>query len=234
MVEKTYAYPPELEEGADATAVAAREAECAELGRKRAAAERQLSAYKQRQGVFGRDVTIDNARLMSAADWWLEYGDAVPELQLVAVRVCGAVSVAGSAERGQKEMTFLLTKSRNRMQWPKAEKMLYVRINENMMRKRQRIGYRVDVMNALDLQAEEGEEEEGERAPLPSAWREAQEEVEASFAEEVEERTTRGAARGARAAAAKPLRRAPLADGADAQQATRTGRSVRRPTVFDL
>ena len=112
--------------------------------------------------------------------------------------------------------------------------VLYVRINENMMRKRQRIGYRVDVMNALDLQAEEGEEEEGERAPLPSAWREAQEEVEASFAEEVEERTTRGAARGARAAAAKPLRRAPLADGADAQQATRTGRSVRRPTVFDL
>jgi hypothetical protein len=230
MVEKTYAYPPELDEDADA--VAARDAECAEMRRKRAAAERQLSVYKARQGVFGREITIENALNMSAAEWWIEYGDEVPELQLVSVRVCGAVSGAGAAERGHKEMAFLLTKSRNRMQWPKAEKMLYVRVNENMMRKRQRIGYRVDVMNALDLQTED--EEEGEQAPLPSAWREAEEEAEAAFAAEADERTTRGASRGARAAAAKAHRRVPAMDNADAQQATRTGRNVRRPPVFDL
>ncbi len=126
----------------------------------------------------------------------------------------------------------MLTKSRNRMQWPKAEKMLYVRVNENMMRKRQRIGYRVDVMNALDLQTED--KVEGEQAPLPSAWREAEEEAEAAFAAEADERTTRGASRGARAAAAKAHRRVPAMDNADAQQATRTGRNVRRPPVFDL
>jgi hypothetical protein len=153
---------------------------------------------------------------MSAAEWWLEYGDEVPELQLVAVRVCGAVSGAGAAERGHKEMAFLLTKSRNRMQWPKVEKMLYVRVN---------------VKNALELQAEE---EADEQAPLPNAWREAEEAAEEAFAEEAEERTLRGAARGARAVVAKAHRRAPAVDSADAEQATRTGRSVRRPAVFDL
>ena len=91
---------------------------------------------------------------------------------MVAARVCAAVSGAGSAERGHKEMAFLLTKGRNRMQWPKTEKMMYVRINENLLRKRQRVGYRVDVANALDLG---GEEEEEDGPPLPSAWREAEE-----------------------------------------------------------
>jgi hypothetical protein len=231
MVEKTYAYPPELDEDADAEAVAEREALCVELKAKRAAAERQLPVYKQRLGVFGREITQENARLMSAAEWWCLYGDETPELQLVAARVCAAVSGAGSAERGHKEMAFLLTKGRNRMEWPKTEKMMYVRINENLLRKRQRVGYRVDVVNALDLG---GEEEEEDGPPLPSAWHEAEEAEEAAFAAQVEERTTRGAARAARVAVAKPRRRAPAPDAADAQQATRTGRSVRRPPVFDL
>jgi chorismate mutase len=183
MVDKTYADPPELEEDADADAVAARDRECAELKSKRAAAERQLATYKQRLGVFARDITIENARLMSAADWWTEYGDEVPELQLVAARVCGAVSGAGAAERGHKEMAFLLTKSRNRMLWPKVEKMMYVRINQNMMRKRQRIGYSVDVAHASDLLPDA---EDDEQPAVPSAWREAEEEAEEAFAAEAD------------------------------------------------
>ena len=230
MVEKTYAYPPERDEDEDEDAIAAREAECAALKSKRAAAERQLATYKQRMGVFAREITIENAHLMSAAEWWCEYGDEVPELQLVAARVCGAVSSASAAERGHKEMAFLLTKSRNRMQWPKTEKMMYVRINQNMMRKRQRIGYRMDVVDASDLLPED------EESPVPSPWREAEEEAEEAFAAEAEARTTRGAALSERVAAAKPHRRkpAPAEEPAAAAQATRTGRSVRRPAVFDL
>ena len=233
MVDKTYADPPELDEDADADVVAARDRECAALKSKRAAAERQLAIYKQRQGVFARDITIENARLMSAADWWTEYGDEVPELQLVAARVCGAVSGAGAAERGHKEMAFLLTKSRNRMLWGKTEKMMYVRINQNMMRKRRRLGYSVDVAHAGELQPEA---EDDEQPAAPSAWREAEEEAEEAFAAEAEERTTRSAARAARVAAAKDRRRKPAAveEPSAAQQATRTGRNVRRPAVFDL
>jgi hypothetical protein len=231
MVDKTYAYPPEPEEDADEAAFVAHQAECAELKAKRAAAERQLTTYRARLGVFGREITMENARLMSAAEWWCLYGDETPELQLVAARVCAAVSGAGSAERGHKEMAFLLTKSRNRMEWPKTEQMMYVRINENLMRKRQRIGYRIDVVDALDLSAQDDEDD---GPPLPSAWREAEEEEAQEFAAQRSERTTRGAARAARVAVAAPRRIAPAPEPEEApQQTTRTGRNVRRPTVFD-
>jgi hypothetical protein len=235
MVDKTYAYPPELDDDASPEDLAAREAVRAELRGKRAAAERQLRIYKDRIDVFARDITIENARHMSAADWWAEYGEEVPELQLVATRCCGCVSGAGAAERGHKEMAFLLTKIRNRMQWPKTEKMLYVRINENMMRKRQRIGFRVAVADASTMEADEDDEQPA----MPSAWREAEEEAEAEFAAEADTHTTRGAARAQRVAAGKPHRRKPAAAEPEAEpaaeaQATRGGRVVRQRAVFDL
>ena len=111
--------------------------------------------------------------------------------------------------------------------------MMYVRINQNMMRKRQRIGYSVDVAHASDLLPDA---EDDEQPAVPSAWREVEEEAEEAFAAEAEERTTRSVARATRVAAAKDRRRKPAAadEPSAAQQATRTGRNVRRPAVFDL
>ena len=51
---------------------------------------------------------------MSASTWWQMYGSEVPELQRVAMRVTGQVAGAGAAERGHKEVNFVLNKQRNR------------------------------------------------------------------------------------------------------------------------
>jgi hypothetical protein len=82
-------------------------------------------------------------------------------------------------------------------------------------------------------------DEDDEQPAMPSAWREAEEEAEAEFAAEAGERTTRGATRAQRVAAAKPMRRKPAAAEHEAEpaaeaQATRVGRVVRQRAVFDL
>jgi hypothetical protein len=85
MVDKVFPLPLLADDASDEEAEAHEEASEAVL-EARGKAERQLQCYKQKRGVFARAVTQRNARTMSALDWWLTYGDEVPELQLVAVR----------------------------------------------------------------------------------------------------------------------------------------------------
>ncbi|KAK3247196.1 hypothetical protein CYMTET_43297 [Cymbomonas tetramitiformis] len=58
---------------------------------KRADAELELMTYKNKLGVFAREVTWVNAKRMSAADFWAVYGSDTPNLQIVGMRACAQV-----------------------------------------------------------------------------------------------------------------------------------------------
>jgi hypothetical protein len=141
MVEKTFPLPFPVDVTAypnPAAALAATEeydAQVESQTNKRGLAERQLTAYQGKKGVFGRQSCMANASKQVACEWWSVYGTAVPELQEVAMRVLGQPAGAGAAERGHKEMNFIKSKSRNRLGSEKLNDLIYIRHNLGMLEK---------------------------------------------------------------------------------------------------
>ena len=244
MVDKVFPMPKLADDASDEEE-AAHEKACESVLRARGKAEEQLQHYRQKRGVFARAVTQLNARTQSALDWWLTYGDEVPELQLVAVRCCAAVSSSSAAERGHKEMANTLTSSRNRLLWASVEDAMYVSVNQHALLRRGALGFAPTPTQVFDSDDEgsDADEPAEEEEPAADAWAEAAEEAEEAYAAEgVSTRARRGEAHAVTASAALGRRilpeRAPEAaaagDAAEGEHATRSGRASRRPAVFDL
>ncbi|KAK3241081.1 hypothetical protein CYMTET_49120 [Cymbomonas tetramitiformis] len=113
FVEKTYPLPTTFAQGYIPTEdekSAYNAARTKALGN-RAAAETQLLEYKLKRGVFSRETVWENAKLISAADFWYLYGSGVKQLQLV--RSTAQVAGAGTSERAHKLMNFVEDRNRN-------------------------------------------------------------------------------------------------------------------------
>ncbi|KAK3239206.1 hypothetical protein CYMTET_50856 [Cymbomonas tetramitiformis] len=77
FVEKCYVFPDALPEEATEAEMLAHEKERDEVMRQRAACDLQLLEYKMKRGVFARDVVWENAKNISAVDFWFLYGNCV-------------------------------------------------------------------------------------------------------------------------------------------------------------
>ena len=124
--------------------------------------DRQLLEYRRGDGIWGRPAVVHNAKLVSAVDFWDMYG-SMP-LQRVALRALGCAAGACAAERGHKEMNFIQSDVRNRLGWLKAEKLMYLRINLDILNRdidHSSISNPMFQLDAADM----------EELELPSAWR---------------------------------------------------------------
>jgi hypothetical protein len=186
--------------------------------------DRQLLEYRRGDGLWGRPAVLLNAKLVSAVDFWDMYGQ--PPLLRVALRALGCVSGACAAERGHKEMNFIKSKLRNRLSWEKTEKLMYVRINLDILNRE--VDYSSITNPVFDFGSEDEEDEE-----LPSAWREAEEDPEE--AEQMPARVARSTARAAALAKnkEKAAAGAPRAMPAQVMGRDEGRRAVRRPRAFD-
>jgi Protein of unknown function (DUF 659)/hAT family C-terminal dimerisation region len=213
MVDRTYPLPdeskyPETEAGADKFQV-----DTAVVKHKRAAAESQLSQYKNRtQGIFARESAQSAARIESAYDWWYLYGVMTPELRLVALRVTAQPCAASSSERAHKDMGAVLTKKRTRMDWEKVEDAVYVRMNSRLLNKTGNLDQKVQVIPdaggweddsdvddgtpaEVETQAEAEQCKVAARAArVEKALREAESDEAAAYAEEAAEEVPEPAA----------------------------------------
>lgn len=216
FVLKCYPKPVRLGFDDDDAFTAAKEAHVATL----AEIDRQLLEFRRGDGVWGREAVQYNATLVSAVDLWDMYGSQ--PLLRVALRALGCVSGACASERGHKEMNFLLTKTSNRRGWDKTEKLLYVRINLELLNRD--VDYSSITNPMFELDEEEDEPE------LPSAWREEEEdEAPPARTAAVERSAARAAALAANATAAAAG--APRAQ--PAQQRAEGRRTVRRPRTLN-
>ncbi|KAK3273420.1 hypothetical protein CYMTET_18338 [Cymbomonas tetramitiformis] len=91
FVEKCYVLPDALPEEATEEEMLAHEKERDEVMRQRAACDLRLLEYKMKRGVFARDVVWENAKNISAVDFWFLYGICVKELQYVGMRATAQV-----------------------------------------------------------------------------------------------------------------------------------------------
>jgi hypothetical protein len=231
MVQKTYFLPTELPIDATLEAKQEHERRSAAQVELQGQAERELSNYRNKVGVLGRPVCVNNAKSMPACEWWMSYGSELPALQKVAVRCLGQISGAGAAERGHKEMNFIKSKVRNRMGIEKMEDYVYVRHNLNQIQKIESIHYAGSGLIHWSDGVPEGDNEDWQ-----DAWQEARDEEEEEFEEHRHEGDRRAAARATRIHQASVARIAPASaqttvDGGAVLGATstRAGRVVRRP-----
>ena len=81
-------------------------------------------AYRQMNDHYTDATGVSQRSVVSAPDWWDTYGsrsygdnnnEARGELRRIAMRVTSCIAGAAAAERAQKEMTLVQTKSRNRL-----------------------------------------------------------------------------------------------------------------------
>ena len=131
--------------------------------------------------------------------------------------VLGSVSGACAAERGHKEMNFIVSPVRNCLGWLKAEKLIYLRMNLEILNRAVDYSSITNPMFELDPAVMEEME-------LPSAWRE----------QDVEE-AERGGARRRRQALRGPRRQAHRQQsrcGARRARAARAGRAGGRAPCY--
>jgi len=216
--------------------------------------DRQALTYKRKEGVFARKTVQNGARESSAVDFWDMYGNQVPELQVLVMRLVGCVSGACESERGHKEMNFIKSKLRNRLSIPTTNALLYVRINLELVYREINFTSSLDPILYL-------EQDEPDELDVPNAWRVADadedamvDEAAAAAAAERSASIARGVARTAamRQQEANAARGAPRLQNEDAAgpagaaagpagaaagpagaASTRT-RIVRAPSVLDL
>ena len=120
----------------------------------------------------------------------------------MALRALGCVAGATAAERGHKEMNFIHTKVRNKLNSDNVEKFLYARINLNLFyskleKKRKTMCVPAQIITDEDEANGKDSDIDEDQEPLPSmdeVWREfikAAEEEAAEEQDEGVERTTK-------------------------------------------
>jgi hypothetical protein len=60
----------------------------------------QHSVFRNKEGLFGKQLVRDSAQDYPAHVWWEQFGAQVPELQRVAIR--GALALTSSAASGER------------------------------------------------------------------------------------------------------------------------------------
>ena len=89
----------------------------------------------------GVGCTPCTGKTMPAHAWWSLYGGGYPELQRVAIRVLSQVISASASERNWSTYGFIHSKSRNRLQPARANKLVYVHSNLRLLDRTSGVSY---------------------------------------------------------------------------------------------
>lgn len=106
-----------------------------------AAIVKQLSMYKNGEGLFGRSVVRESAKTMLPQAWWSQFGSSTPDLQAFAVKVLSQVSSASACERSWSTFEFIHNKRRNRLDPARANDLVYVFSNLRTTTRLQSLDY---------------------------------------------------------------------------------------------
>ena len=90
----------------------------------------QLTRFQSKGAHFphmSSPAAWNNLHEQSAYEWWLTWGQEVPELQKLAVKITPLMIGSGPAERTWKDVDYVLTKKRNRLKIANCLDLVFVR-----------------------------------------------------------------------------------------------------------
>ena len=100
------------------------------LGLEKAAeAMSQLMLFLRKEVAFAQEEAWEEAKHMTAVQWWLAWGAEVPELQSVALKVLSQPVSVGGVERVWSTFGWIQSKLRNKMLPATAKKLVMVHIS---------------------------------------------------------------------------------------------------------
>ncbi|XP_061336622.1 uncharacterized protein LOC133283732 [Gastrolobium bilobum] len=106
--------------------------------------DEQLEEFKYRRGLFGSTFARDGVETKSPAAWWESYGDGVPELQKLAIRVLSLTCSSSGCERNWSAFEMVHTKKRNRLKQETMNNVVFVMANSTLGKKKHRESPRID------------------------------------------------------------------------------------------
>lgn len=102
------------------------------------------TAYKERKGIFQRDLVWANSRSMPPESWYDQYVKPFhPELGTLGMKVLSQVISASSCERNWSQHGHIHTDLRNRLAPQKVEKAVYVFANSKVIRQDRSVDFKM-------------------------------------------------------------------------------------------
>ena len=91
-----------------------------------------LSAFNNRDGVFGREVALSAAKKMPGYRWAQSFSGAHPDFQRAQVILQSLFTAQSPTERNHKMEALIKTKVRNRLASDTTNKLLYICANNRL------------------------------------------------------------------------------------------------------
>ncbi|KAK4278372.1 hypothetical protein QN277_016227 [Acacia crassicarpa] len=106
--------------------------------------DEQLEEFKHPRGLFGITFAMDGVEIKSPAAWWESYGDGVPELQKLAIRVLSLTCNSSGCERNWSVFEMVHTKKRNCLKQKTINNVVFVMANSRLGKIKHRVSPQID------------------------------------------------------------------------------------------
>ncbi|XP_050121243.1 uncharacterized protein LOC126598911 [Malus sylvestris] len=121
----------------------------------------EMSKYKKREGGFGRHLAeigcIKNDDNYDPVSWWSTYGNRVPNLQRIAIKILSLTTSSSGCERNWSTFEGIHTKKRNRLDTTMLNNLVYVQSNAKIMTKKEKEnGKKMDILLASEASMAQG------------------------------------------------------------------------------
>ncbi|XP_061994995.1 uncharacterized protein LOC133712901 [Rosa rugosa] len=121
----------------------------------------ELGKYMNKKGGFGRVLAkvgcANNDDNYDPVGWWSNYGNGVPKLQRMAIRILSLTTSSSGCERNWSTFEGIHTKKMNRRDTTRLSNLIYVQFNAKIINKKRREKERgVDVLLANEASMAQG------------------------------------------------------------------------------
>ncbi|XP_070669060.1 uncharacterized protein [Malus domestica] len=121
----------------------------------------EMLKYKKKDGGFGRYLAeigcVENDDNYDPATWWSTYGNGVPNLQRIAIKILSLTTSSSGCERNWSTFEGIHTKKRNRLDTTRLNNLVYVQFNARIMNKKKREKEKkVDILLASEASMAQG------------------------------------------------------------------------------
>ncbi|CAN6716044.1 unnamed protein product [Malus baccata var. baccata] len=121
----------------------------------------EMHKYRVKEGGFGRHLAelgcVENDENYNPVAWWYNYGNGVPNLQRMAIKILSLTTSSSGCESNWSSFEGIHTKKRNRLDTTRLNNLVYVQFNARIMNKKKREKEKkVDILLASEASMAQG------------------------------------------------------------------------------
>nr|XP_028949358.1 uncharacterized protein LOC103402067 [Malus domestica] len=121
----------------------------------------EMHKYRVKEGGFGRHLAeigcIENDENYNPVAWWYNYGNGLPNLQRMAIKILSLTTSSSGCERNWSSFEGIHTKKRNRLDTTRLNNLVYVQFNARIMNKKKiEKEKKVDILLASEASMAQG------------------------------------------------------------------------------